>query len=121
MIRKKTETGWWEGELQASIDNIFISTVKKRDFILESHFSQARGQKRQIGWFPASYVKLLGSSSNRSTPVSHRYQDSPTDPNIGESYSTPRDEGLFSNVLKYILSVRRACDGAVSLSSAQRG
>ncbi|XP_048512969.1 intersectin-2 isoform X5 [Athalia rosae] len=58
MIRKKTETGWWEGELQA------------------------RGQKRQIGWFPASYVKLLGSSSNRSTPVSHRYQDSPTDPNI---------------------------------------
>ncbi|XP_046617451.1 intersectin-1 isoform X4 [Neodiprion virginianus] len=58
MIRKKTETGWWEGELQA------------------------RGQKRQIGWFPASYVKLLGSNSNRSTPVSHRYQDSPTDPNV---------------------------------------
>ncbi|XP_015589739.1 intersectin-1 isoform X6 [Cephus cinctus] len=58
MIRKKTESGWWEGELQA------------------------RGKKRQIGWFPASYVKPLGSSSNRSTPVSHRYQDSPTDPNV---------------------------------------
>ncbi|BES95601.1 RhoGEF [Nesidiocoris tenuis] len=35
MIRKKTSTGWWEGELQA------------------------KGKKRQIGWFPASYVKLL--------------------------------------------------------------
>ncbi|XP_044011155.1 intersectin-1 isoform X3 [Aphidius gifuensis] len=58
MIRKKTDSGWWEGELQA------------------------RGKKRQIGWFPASYVKQLTSSSNRSTPVSHRYQDSPTDPNV---------------------------------------
>ncbi|KAK0182732.1 hypothetical protein PV327_000835 [Microctonus hyperodae] len=57
MIRKKTDSGWWEGELQA------------------------RGKKRQIGWFPASYVKPLTSSSNRSTPVSHGYQDSPTDPN----------------------------------------
>ncbi|XP_031369761.1 intersectin-1 isoform X9 [Apis dorsata] len=58
MIRKKTDSGWWEGELQA------------------------RGKKRQIGWFPASYVKPLTSSSNRSTPVSHGYQDSPTDPNV---------------------------------------
>ncbi|XP_018398636.1 PREDICTED: intersectin-2 isoform X4 [Cyphomyrmex costatus] len=58
MIRKKTDSGWWEGELQA------------------------RGKKRQVGWFPATYVKPLTSSSNRSTPVSHGYQDSPTDPNI---------------------------------------
>ncbi|XP_076392418.1 dynamin associated protein 160 isoform X5 [Megachile rotundata] len=58
MIRKKTDNGWWEGELQA------------------------RGKKRQIGWFPASYVKPLTSGSNRSTPVSHGYQDSPTDPNV---------------------------------------
>ncbi|KAJ9601403.1 hypothetical protein L9F63_000427, partial [Diploptera punctata] len=40
MIRKKTSTGWWEGELQA------------------------KGKKRQIGWFPASYVKLLGSGGS---------------------------------------------------------
>ncbi|KAG5876056.1 hypothetical protein JTB14_016798 [Gonioctena quinquepunctata] len=49
MIRKKTDSGWWEGELQA------------------------KGRKRQVGWFPASYVKLLNSSgkvSGRSTPVS---------------------------------------------------
>ncbi|KAB0793537.1 hypothetical protein PPYR_13157 [Photinus pyralis] len=49
MIRKKTDSGWWEGELQA------------------------KGRKRQVGWFPASYVKILNSSgrtSGRSTPVS---------------------------------------------------
>lgn len=49
MIRKKTDSGWWEGELQA------------------------KGKKRQVGWFPASYVKVLNSSgrvSGRSTPVS---------------------------------------------------
>nr|CAD7455482.1 unnamed protein product [Timema tahoe] len=39
MVRKKTSTGWWEGELQA------------------------KGRKRQIGWFPASYVKLLGGGA----------------------------------------------------------
>ncbi|CAH1112689.1 unnamed protein product [Psylliodes chrysocephalus] len=49
MIRKKTDSGWWEGELQA------------------------KGRKRQVGWFPASYVKVLNSTgkiSGRSTPVS---------------------------------------------------
>ncbi|XP_049819968.1 intersectin-1 isoform X3 [Aethina tumida] len=49
MIRKKTDSGWWEGELQA------------------------KGRKRQVGWFPASYVKVLNSSgraSGRTTPVS---------------------------------------------------
>ncbi|XP_076372509.1 dynamin associated protein 160 isoform X6 [Tachypleus tridentatus] len=46
-VRKKSSSGWWEGELQV------------------------KGKKRQIGWFPASYVKPLGgsgASSNRSTP-----------------------------------------------------
>lgn len=48
MIRKKTDSGWWEGELQG------------------------RGRRRQIGWFPATYVKVLqsGRLSGRSTPVS---------------------------------------------------
>ncbi|XP_065160133.1 intersectin-1 isoform X4 [Atheta coriaria] len=49
MIRKKTDSGWWEGELQA------------------------KGRKRQVGWFPATYVKVLNSSgraSGRTTPVS---------------------------------------------------
>ncbi|XP_025833067.1 intersectin-1 isoform X2 [Agrilus planipennis] len=49
MVRKKTDSGWWEGELQA------------------------KGKRRQVGWFPASYVKILNSSgrmSGRTTPVS---------------------------------------------------
>ncbi|XP_055386023.1 intersectin-1 [Condylostylus longicornis] len=48
MIRKKTDSGWWEGELQA------------------------KGRRRQIGWFPASYVKVLqgGRNSGRNTPLS---------------------------------------------------
>ena len=43
-VRKKGASGWWEGELQA------------------------RGKKRKVGWFPANYVKLMGSSA-RSTPA----------------------------------------------------
>ncbi|XP_065226196.1 intersectin-2 isoform X2 [Planococcus citri] len=36
MVRKKTDSGWWEGE------------------------THVKGRKRQIGWFPASYVKSIG-------------------------------------------------------------
>ncbi|CRL03448.1 CLUMA_CG016510, isoform A [Clunio marinus] len=48
MIRKKTDSGWWEGELQT------------------------KGRRRQVGWFPATYVKVLagGRMSGRSTPLS---------------------------------------------------
>uniref|UniRef100_A0A671FVJ3 Intersectin 2 n=1 Tax=Rhinolophus ferrumequinum TaxID=59479 RepID=A0A671FVJ3_RHIFE len=47
LILKKNASGWWQGELQA------------------------RGKKRQKGWFPASHVKLLGPSSERTTPAFH--------------------------------------------------
>ncbi|XP_031212510.1 intersectin-2 isoform X1 [Mastomys coucha] len=47
LILKKNTSGWWQGELQA------------------------RGKKRQKGWFPASHVKLLGPSSERSMPAFH--------------------------------------------------
>uniref|UniRef100_A0A6I8PEI2 Intersectin 2 n=1 Tax=Ornithorhynchus anatinus TaxID=9258 RepID=A0A6I8PEI2_ORNAN len=47
LILKKNPSGWWQGELQA------------------------RGKKRQKGWFPASHVKLLGPSSERTTPAFH--------------------------------------------------
>lgn len=47
LILKKNTSGWWQGELQA------------------------RGKKRQKGWFPASHVKLLGPSSERTTPAFH--------------------------------------------------
>ncbi|XP_055086190.1 intersectin-2b [Periophthalmus magnuspinnatus] len=46
LILGKNTSGWWLGELQA------------------------RGKKRQKGWFPAANVKILGSNSGKSTPAS---------------------------------------------------
>lgn len=51
-VRKKNPSGWWEGE------------------------TQQKGKKKEVGWFPATYVKPLaggpvagsGGSSARSTP-----------------------------------------------------
>ncbi|OQV19214.1 Intersectin-2 [Hypsibius exemplaris] len=50
LVKKKTETGWWEGELQA------------------------KGKQRQIGWFPAAYIKSMAgappsNNSGSATPV----------------------------------------------------
>uniref|UniRef100_A0A3P8PAZ7 Intersectin 2b n=1 Tax=Astatotilapia calliptera TaxID=8154 RepID=A0A3P8PAZ7_ASTCA len=45
LILSKDVSGWWLGELQA------------------------RGKKRQKGWFPATHVKVLESSSGKSTPA----------------------------------------------------
>ncbi|XP_062971974.1 intersectin-2 isoform X2 [Elgaria multicarinata webbii] len=45
LILKKDSSEWWQGELQA------------------------RGKKRQKGWFPATHVKLLGPSTERTTPA----------------------------------------------------
>ncbi|KAG7245871.1 hypothetical protein CRUP_034758, partial [Coryphaenoides rupestris] len=44
VVLAKNSTGWWLGELQA------------------------RGKKRQRGWFHSSNVKLLGPSSGKATP-----------------------------------------------------
>ncbi|XP_050682373.1 intersectin-2 [Leptidea sinapis] len=58
IVRKKADSGWWEGELQA------------------------KGRNRQSGWFPASYVKILQSSgrtSGRTTPVSSKMDAVPVD------------------------------------------
>nr|XP_020652410.1 intersectin-2 isoform X2 [Pogona vitticeps] len=45
LILKKNASGWWQGELQA------------------------RGKKRQKGWFPATHVKLLGPGNEKTTPA----------------------------------------------------
>lgn len=45
LVLSKDVSGWWLGELQA------------------------RGKKRQKGWFPATHVKVLESSSGKSTPA----------------------------------------------------
>ncbi|KAM9840274.1 intersectin-2-like [Aulostomus maculatus] len=44
VVLAKNSTGWWLGELQA------------------------RGKKRQRGWFHSSHVKLLGPSNSKSSP-----------------------------------------------------
>ncbi|XP_067097402.1 intersectin-2a isoform X2 [Osmerus mordax] len=45
VVLAKNSSGWWLGELQA------------------------RGRKRQRGWFHSSHVKLLGPTSGKSTPA----------------------------------------------------
>ncbi len=45
-------------------------------------FLQARGKKRQIGWFPANYVKLLSPSTSKTTPTEPNPPKLPT-PNAG--------------------------------------
>ncbi|XP_061463514.1 intersectin-2 isoform X3 [Rhineura floridana] len=47
LILKKNSSGWWQGELQA------------------------RGKKRQKGWFPATHVKLLGPNNERNTSAAY--------------------------------------------------
>ncbi|XP_077973395.1 intersectin-1-like isoform X1 [Styela clava] len=42
LIKKKNDSGWWEGELQA------------------------RGKKKQVGWFPANYVKVRTSGQTKT-------------------------------------------------------
>ena len=52
LVKKKTDTGWWEGELQA------------------------KGKAKQVGWFPASYVKSMGGTattdSGANTPAADK-------------------------------------------------
>nr|XP_018916715.1 PREDICTED: intersectin-1 isoform X1 [Bemisia tabaci]XP_018916716.1 PREDICTED: intersectin-1 isoform X1 [Bemisia tabaci] len=61
MIRKKTTTGWWEGE------------------------RQAKGKKRQIGWFPASYVKILGEGGRKGS-VSKSEERTPEVKAVGDKF-----------------------------------
>merc|ERR1719333_1425661 len=44
IIKKKSDTGWWQVELQAG----------------------GKGKKRSVDWFPASYVKLLAGGESNS-------------------------------------------------------
>jgi len=60
IIKKKSDTGWWQGELQAG----------------------GKGKKRSVGWFPASYVKLLAASDGASAAAG-----SGADVSSGEKYT----------------------------------
>merc|ERR1719336_1533812 len=55
VIKKKTETGWWQGEQSEPVPK------KGKENNLLSLPEKGKGKKRSVGWFPASYVKLLES------------------------------------------------------------
>lgn len=99
LIRKKNPGGWWEGELQVCKHhhhhicsymfclelcnlNTLLLTISPCLYLPARHIYnvnvrtrsvlrlvQARGKKRQIGWFPANYVKLLSPSTSKTTPT----------------------------------------------------
>ncbi|XP_078619328.1 intersectin-1-like isoform X19 [Branchiostoma floridae x Branchiostoma japonicum] len=73
-VKKKNGSGWWEGELQA------------------------RGQKRQVGWFPANYVKLLGAGgSGKSTPTDSIKSASPLTVSTTPTMSAVQEESVPSD------------------------
>uniref|UniRef100_A0A8D2Q1U6 Intersectin-1 n=1 Tax=Zosterops lateralis melanops TaxID=1220523 RepID=A0A8D2Q1U6_ZOSLA len=85
LIRKKNPGGWWEGELQA------------------------RGKKRQIGWFPANYVKLLSPGTSKSTPTE---LPRPAAPSVCQvigmyDYSAQNDDELAFNKGQIITVLNR--------------
>lgn len=45
---------------------------RNRNLIVDIFLKQSKGRRRQVGWFPATYVKILagGKMSGRSTPLS---------------------------------------------------
>ncbi|XP_072178842.1 intersectin-1-like [Diadema setosum] len=70
MVRKKSPSGWWQGELQA------------------------RGKKRQMGWFPANYVKLM-ESGGRLTPTP---SDPSKSPNLGLAAPSQAEQRLTPGI-----------------------
>ena len=56
--------------------NVKIHSTTQSDVL-----HQARGKKRQIGWFPANYVKLLSPSTSKTTPTE------PLPPKLAPSHS----------------------------------
>jgi hypothetical protein len=66
-VKKKNESGWWEGE------------------------TQVKGKKKEVGWFPATYVKALNAPSGGSDGSSSR-----STADTGKSAATSSDStGLF--------------------------
>lgn len=89
-VRKKNETGWWEGELQA------------------------KGKKKQVGWFPASFVKSLAggstASSGKNTPVPDSSSSGKDEPEIGMACAAGRFfEFLTLKFLVYPQNASWAC------------
>uniref|UniRef100_A0A0K2SY41 Uncharacterized protein n=1 Tax=Lepeophtheirus salmonis TaxID=72036 RepID=A0A0K2SY41_LEPSM len=65
LIKKKNSTGWWQGEVQGG-----------------------KGKKRQLGWFPANYVKIVGGLSSSSSDKQFSAANTPA----SQDDSTPKVE-----------------------------
>lgn len=92
MIRKKTDSGWWEGELQT------------------------KGRRRQHGWFPATYVKVLagGRMSGRTTPLSS------SKINLHETIIGKFFRNALNCLMKTSIALCRQSSSDVPLQSTQR-
>jgi hypothetical protein len=43
-----------------------LATLNKA---MSSYYLQSKGKKRQVGWFPASYVKLMDAAAEKGQPA----------------------------------------------------
>lgn len=75
LVRKKTDTGWWQGEIQAS-------------------GTGTKGRKRQIGWFPASYVKLMGGGGSSASAGGGSEKPAADQPKVEDQ--KPKFKALYS-------------------------
>jgi len=81
LVRKKTSTGWWQGEIQGG-----------------------KGKKRQLGWFPASYVKMMDSVGEKSdVPVESTTATSETEKPV-EAKPAVSDSGADGQKFKAMFS-----------------
>ncbi|KAG7279130.1 hypothetical protein CRUP_022325, partial [Coryphaenoides rupestris] len=62
ILVSQREGEWWKGAIGDRIGLFPSNYVKPKE-------SDARGKKRQKGWFPAAHVTVLGSNSGKSTPA----------------------------------------------------
>ncbi|XP_033635342.1 intersectin-1-like [Asterias rubens] len=79
-VRKKNPSGWWEGELQA------------------------RGKKKQIGWFPANYVQIMGGTGTpgTSTPSELGSPTTAISPKpVGDRVATPSADSVCQVITLY--------------------
>lgn len=61
-VKKKNSSGWWEGE------------------------TQVKGKKKEVGWFPATYVKPLNAPAGASDT------SAPTVPDVSKIPSSSSDQ-----------------------------
>lgn len=72
-------------------------------------FFKARGKKRQIGWFPANYVKLLSPNTNKTTPTE------PTPPKLAPACPGTHKHSIRASLLGIFKIVTIVLTSTISL------